>query len=317
MKDDLASAATWPALPFADWRDTAVTLHMWTQIIGKIRMTQSPWLNHSWHVTLYVTPRGMTTGPIPHGERTFSIDFDFIAHQLRIHTCDGGDETIPLVPQDTADFYHAVMSALVDLGYPVAINATPNEVAEAIPFPEDRVHKSYDGDAANRFWRVLFQADRVFKQFRADFSGKSSPVHFFWGSFDLAVTRFSGREAPDHPGGLPNMPLWVAQEAYSHEVSSAGFWPGGDVFPEPIFYSYAYPTPQGFSEASVAASVAPNDAYWLDAMGEFVLPLDVVRNSDTPDETLLEFLRSTFDAAATLGDWDLSEYRRRHFPHGE
>ena len=313
MKDDLASAATWPALPFADWRDTAVTLHMWTQIIGKIRMTQSPWLNHSWHVTLYVTPRGMTTGPIPHGERTFSIDFDFIAHQLRIHTCDGGDETIPLVPQDTADFYHAVMSALVDLGYPVAINATPNEVAEAIPFPEDRVHKSYDGDAANRFWRVLFQADRVFKQFRADFSGKSSPVHFFWGSFDLAVTRFSGREAPDHPGGLPNMPLWVAQEAYSHEVSSAGFWPGGDAFPEPIFYSYAYPTPQGFGEASVA----PEGAYWLDAMGEFVLPLDVVRSSDNPDEILLEFLRSTFDAAATLGDWDLSEYRRRHFPHGE
>jgi hypothetical protein len=211
MNDDSAIAEPWPALPFADWRETAATLHMWTQIIGKIRLTQSPWLNHSWHVTLYVTPRGMTTGTIPHGERTFSVDFDFIAHQLRIHTCDGGDESIPLAPQDTADFYQAVMSTLDDLGYPVAINATPNEVEEAIPFPEDRIHKSYDADAANRFWRVLFQADRVFKQFRADFSGKSSPVHFFWGSFDLAVTRFSGREAPDHPGGLPNMPLWVAQ----------------------------------------------------------------------------------------------------------
>ena len=311
--NDISNAANWPALPYVEWRDTVSTLHMWTQIVGKIRMTQSPWLNHSWHVTLYVTPRGMTTGTIPHGERTFSIDFDFIAHELRIHTCDGGDESIALAPQDTADFYRAVMSTLDDLGYPVAINATPNEVEEAIPFPEDRVHSSYDADAANRFWRVLFQADRVFKQFRADFSGKASPVHFFWGSFDLAVTRFSGREAPDHPGGLPNMPLWVAQEAYSHEVSSAGFWPGNDAFPEPIFYSYAYPTPQGFGEASVA----PNGAYWLDAMGEFVLPLDVVRNSNAPDETLLEFLRSTFDAAATLGDWDLSEYRRRHFPHGE
>jgi hypothetical protein len=313
MNDDTRIPEPWPALPFDEWRDTAATLHMWTQIVGKIRLTQSPWVNHSWHVTLYVTPRGMTTGAIPHGERTFSIDFDFIAHELRIRTCDGGEDSIKLEAQDTADFYHSVMSSLDGLGYPVAINATPNEVEEAIPFPEDRVHNSYDAAAANRFWRILFQADRVFNRFRADFSGKVSPVHFFWGSFDLAVTRFSGREAPDHPGGLPNMPLWVAQEAYSHEVSSAGFWPGGDAFPEPIFYSYAYPSPQGFGEASVA----PKGAYWLDAMGEFVLPLDAVRESGSPDEALLEFLRSTFDAAATLGDWDLSEYRRRHFPHGE
>ena len=313
MNDDTRIPEPWPALPFDEWRDTAATLHMWTQIVGKIRLTQSPWVNHSWHVTLYVTPRGMTTGAIPHGERTFSIDFDFIAHELRIRTCDGGEDSIKLEAQDTADFYHSVMSSLDGRGYPVAINATPNEVEEAIPFPEDRVHNSYDAAAANRFWRILFQADRVFNRFRADFSGKVSPVHFFWGSFDLAVTRFSGREAPDHPGGLPNMPLWVAQEAYSHEVSSAGFWPGGDAFPEPIFYSYAYPSPQGFGEASVA----PKGAYWLDAMGEFVLPLDAVRESGSPDEALLEFLRSTFDAAATLGDWDLSEYRRRHFPHGE
>ena len=313
MNRNAPPEAAWPALPYEEWRDTAATLHMWTQIVGKIRMTQSPWLNHSWHVTLYVTPRGMTTGTIPHGDRTFSIDFDFIAHELCIHTCDGGDESIPLAPQDTADFYHAVMSTLDDLGYPVAINAIPNEVEDAIPFPEDRVHKAYDADAANRFWQVLYQVDRVFKAFRADFSGKASPVHFFWGSFDLAVTRFSGREAPDHPGGLPNMPLWVAQEAYSHEVSSAGFWPGNDAIPEPLFYSYAYPSPPGFSESPVA----PRAARWLDALGEFVLPLDAVRTAANPDEALLEFLRSTFDAAATLGDWDMSAYRRRHFPHGE
>ena len=303
----------WPALPFNEWRDTAATLHMWTQIVGKIRLVQTPWLNHSWHVTLYVTPRGMTTGAIPHGDRTFSIEFDFIAHELHIRTCEGGVESIRLEPQDTADFYCSVMSSLELLGYPVAINTTPNEIEDAIPFPDDRVHKAYDPDAANRFWRILFQVDRIFNQFRADFSGKASPVHFFWGSFDLAVTRFSGREAPDHPGGLPNMPLWVAQEAYSHEVSSAGFWPGSDAFPEPIFYSYAYPSPQGFKEASVA----PKGAYWLDAMGEFVLPLDVVRESTSPDEALHEFLRTTFDAAAELGEWDLSAYRRRHFPHGE
>jgi hypothetical protein len=313
MTTNNPAADRWPALPFNEWRDTAATLHMWTQIVGKIRMVQTPWLNHSWHVTLYVTPRGMTTGAIPHGDRTFSIEFDFIAHELHIRTCDGKEESIRLEPQDTADFYQAVMSALDSLGYPVAINPIPNEVEDAIPFPEDRVHKSYDPDAANRFWRILFQVDRIFGKFRADFSGKASPVHFFWGSFDLAVTRFSGREAPDHPGGLPNMPLWVAQEAYSHEVSSAGFWSGSDAFPEPIFYSYAYPSPPGFGEASVA----PKGAYWLDAMGEFVLPLDVVRESESPDEALYEFLRTTFDAAAELGEWDLSAYRRRHFPHGE
>ena len=303
MTTNNPAADRWPALPFNEWR----------QIVGKIRMVQTPWLNHSWHVTLYVTPRGMTTGAIPHGDRTFSIEFDFIAHELHIRTCDGKEESIRLEPQDTADFYQAVMSALDSLGYPVAINPIPNEVEDAIPFPEDRVHKSYDPDAANRFWRILFQVDRIFGKFRADFSGKASPVHFFWGSFDLAVTRFSGREAPDHPGGLPNMPLWVAQEAYSHEVSSAGFWSGSDAFPEPIFYSYAYPSPPGFGEASVA----PKGAYWLDAMGEFVLPLDVVRESESPDEALYEFLRTTFDAAAELGEWDLSAYRRRHFPHGE
>jgi hypothetical protein len=192
------------------------------------------------------------------------------------------------------------------------VNTKPNEVKEAIPFPEDRTHSAYDAEAVNRFWRALYQVDRVFNNFRAGYFGKSSPVHFFWGSFDLAVTRFSGRSAPDHPGGMPNMPLWVAQEAYSQEVSSAGFWPGGDAFPEPIFYSYAYPTPQGFSDAKVSSDAA----YWLGDLGEFVLPYDAVRQAKDPDAALLGFLQNTFDAAASLADWDISSIQRRHFPPG-
>jgi hypothetical protein len=300
----------WPAIPYADWRDTAQTLHMWTQIIGKIRMVQSPWLNHAWHVTLYVTPRGMTTGTIPHGERTFCIGFDFIDHQLVIESCEGDVEKLPLVAQDTADFYGAVMSTLDKMGFPVSINTKPNEVEEPIPFPEDRAHSAYDAEAVNRFWRALYQVDRVFNIFRARFGGKSSSVHFFWGSFDLAVTRFSGRPAPDHPGGMPNMPLWVVQEAYSHEVSSAGFWPGGDNFPEPIFYSYAYPTLEGFGDTQIR----PDAAYWVGDLGEFVLPYEAVRQAKDSDSTLLDFLQSTFDAAASLADWDLTSMRRRHFP---
>ncbi len=305
-----ASEEVWPALPYADWQETAETLHMWTQIVGKVRMEQTPWLNHSWHVTLYVTPRGLTTGPVPHGDRIFSIDFDFIDHALVIESCDGDTERLPLASRDTAEFYRQVMDTLERLRLPVRIRTLPNEVADPIPFDEDRVHKTYDPEAANRFWRVLYQVDRVFRDFRARFPGKSSPSHFFWGSFDLAVTRFSGREAPDHPGGLPNMPLWVAQEAYSHEVSSAGFWPGGAAFPEPIFYSYAYPTPAGFSDYPVK----PAGAYWLQDLGEFVLPLDAVRGADDPDRALMDFLQSTFDAAAETADWDLGQYRRRHFP---
>ena len=300
----------WPALPFADWSDTAATLHMWTQIVGKIRMVQSPWLNHAWHVTLYVTPRGMTTGTIPHGSLTFSIDFDFIDHQLVICSCEGDVVRLPLEPQDTADFYRTVMDSLDKLGVPSKINTMPNEVEEAIPFDEDRTHNAYDADAVNRFWRVLYQVDRIFSSFRARFQGKASPSHFFWGSFDLAVTRFSGRTAPDHPGGLPNMPLWVAQEAYSREVSSAGFWPGSDAAPEPIFYSYAYPTPEGFADAAVS----PSAATWSKDLGEFVLPYDAVRRADDPDEALMSFLQSTFDVAASLGEWDLEIYERRHFP---
>ena len=308
--DNHSAIQPWPDLPFSEWQDTATTLHMWTQIVGKVRLAQSPWLNHSWHVTLYVTPRGLTTGTIPHGRHSFSIDFDFVDHQLVIQSSDGHMERVPLESQDTADFYASVMSALDGMGLSVMINTTPNEIAEPIPFEKDRTNNTYDPAAARRFHRVLHDVSRVFGEFRADFLGKASPVHFFWGSFDLAVTRFSGREAPDHPGGLPNMPLWVAQEAYSHEVSSAGFWPGSPDFPQAIFYSYAYPSPDGFGEAKVL----PDAATWSTDLGEFVLPYEAVAGSGDPDATLRDFLESTFDAAARSGGWELDVHKRRHFP---
>jgi hypothetical protein len=283
---------------------------MWTQIVGKIRMVQSPWQNHSWHVTLQVTPRGLTTGTVPHGRRWFSLDFDFIDHFLVIRTCDDQRRTVALAPRDTADFYAELMETLELLDLPVTINTLPNEVETTLRFDQDRVHRHYDGEAAQRFWRVLGHADRVFHQFRSGFHGKCSPVQFFWGSFDLAVTRFSGRPAPDHPGGLPNMPLWVAQEAYSQEVASAGFWPGNEAFPEPLFYAYAYPGPEGFAQAPVQ----PEAARWHEQLGEFALPLSAVVAADDPDEYLLAFLQSTFDAAARLGNWNLAGSARRHFP---
>jgi hypothetical protein len=297
----------WPELPYADWKDTAATLHMWTQIVGKIRLAQTPWVNHSWHVTLYVTPRGLTTSSIPHGERTFQIDFDFIDHELRIATCDDEGRSIPLKPQTTADFHAAVKEGLLAVNLDVTFHGRPNEVEESIPFSEDRTHDSYDAAAVHRFWRVLLQVDRVFKRFRARFTGKSSPSHFFWGSFDLAVTRFSGRPAPEHPGGYPNMPLAVMREAYSHEVSSAGFWPGGEPMPYPIFYSYAYPTPSGFGEASVA----PEAAAWNSDLGEFVLPYHEVCRSDDPEEALMQFLQTTYEAAARCGSWDMAALERK------
>lgn len=309
--DNRTQVDPWPALPFASWAGTATTLHMWTQIVGKIRLAQSPWLSHSWHVTLYVTPSGLTTGTIPHGDRAFSIEFDFVDHELAIQSSDGDVARLPLEPQDTADFYSSVIGALDGMGLPVTINTSPNEIAEPIPFPEDRTNRSYDPLAARRFHRVLHDVNRVFTTFRADFLGKASPVHFFWGSFDLAVTRFSGREAPDHPGGLPNLPLWVAQEAYSHEVSSAGFWPGSPDFPQALIYSYAYPSPDGFGDAKVR----PDAASWSTDLGEFVLPYEAVCNSDDPDRILLDFLESTFVAAAATGGWDLDNIQRRHFPN--
>ena len=299
------SSDPWPALPFADWQDTAATLHMWTQIVGKIRLTLSPWTNHSWHVTLYLTSRGLTTSPIPHGTRTFEINFDFIEHQLRIETSDGNLRTIELKPRSVADFYRAVMKNLDELDLPMTINRLPNEIANPIPFDEDEEHRSYDREQANRFWRVLAQSDRVFKEFRSRFCGKCSPVHFFWGSFDLAVTRFSGRPAPPHPGGIPHLPDAITREAYSQEVSSLGFWPGNAAAPTAIFYSYAYPEPAGFAEAKVQ----PAAAFYEPKLREFMLPYDAVRTAEKPDEVLLDFAQSTYDAASKLGQWDRGALR--------
>jgi hypothetical protein len=294
------SQAPWPELPTAAWRDTCATLQLWTQIAGKIRLTQSPWLNHSWHVALYVTPRGLTTSPIPDGTRTFQLDFDFIDHVLRISASDGAQRQFALAGHSVASFYAAVLAALKELGIAVAIDETPNELPEPIRFSQDTVHASYDPDAVGRFHRILVNCDRVFKQFRTGFLGKASPVHFFWGSFDLAVTRFSGRPAPRHPGGVPNLPDAVAHEAYSHEVSSAGFWPGGGAIDYPAFYSYAYPAPSGFRETRVK----PDAAFFSEALGEFILPYDAVRTASDPDKALLDFLQSTYEAAANSAKWD-------------
>ncbi|SDS94008.1 DUF5996 family protein [Bradyrhizobium canariense] len=290
----------WPELPIAGWRETYETLHLWTQVVGKIRYARSPWLNHSWHVALYVTARGLTTSPIPEGTRTFQIDFDFIDHILQVSCSDGARRQFALSGHSVASFYAAVMAALAEFGIHIEIDQMPNELPDPIRFSQDTRHASYDPDAVRRFFQILVNADRVFKQFRTGFLGKASPVHFFWGSFDLAVTRFSGRRAPRHPGGVPNLPDAVACEAYSHEVSSAGFWPGSGAIDYPAFYSYAYPEPAGFR----AAKVRPDAAFFSEALGEFILPYDAVRTSGDPDKALLEFLQSTYEAAANAGKWD-------------
>jgi hypothetical protein len=290
----------WPELPTAAWRDSYATLHLWTQIIGKIRLTRAPWLNHSWHVTLYVTPRGLTTSPVPDGARSFQIDFDFIDHVLRISTSDGAERQFSLPGKSVASFYAATMVTLTELDISVTIDEMPNELPDPIRFSEDNVHASYDPDAVGRFLQILVNCDRVFKQFRTGFLGKASPVHFFWGSFDLAVTRFSGRRAPRHPGGVPHLPDAVAHEAYSHEVSSAGFWPGSGAIDYPAFYCYAYPEPAGFR----ATKVRPDAAFFSEPVGEFILPYDAVRTAVDPDQALLEFLQSTYEAAAISAKWD-------------
>jgi hypothetical protein len=290
----------WPELPTAAWRETYETLHLWTQIIGKIRLARSPWLNHSWHVALYVTARGLTTSPIPDGARVFQIDLDFIDHTLRISTSDGATRQSALAGQSVASFYTSIIADLAELGIRVAIDEMPNELPEPIRFSQDNRHASYDPHAVRRFLQILVNADRVFKQFRTGFLGKASPVHFFWGSFDLAVTRFSGRRAPRHPGGVPHLSDEVACEAYSHEVSSAGFWPGGGAIDYPAFYSYAYPEPAGFR----ATRVRPDAAFFSEALGEFILPYDAVRTAVQPDQALLEFLQDTYEAAANCAKWD-------------
>jgi hypothetical protein len=270
-------------------------------VVGKIRLTLTPWLNHSWHVALYLTARGLTTSPIFAGARDFQIDFDFIDHVLQITTSNGESRTIALRPMTVADFYAQTMAALAELGIAVHLRTMPCEIADAVPFELDTLHAAYDADYVNRFWRVLLSASEVLGHFRTGFLGKASPVHFFWGSFDLAVTRFSGRRAPRHPGGVPHLPNAVAQEAYSHEVSSAGFWPGGG---GPIdygaFYSYAYPAPEGFA----VSKVKPAAALFSQELGEFLLPYEAVRSARNPDAAVMEFLQSTYEAAADLGKWD-------------
>jgi len=290
----------WPPLPFAAWQATAETLHLWTQIVGKIRLALTPWINHSWHVTLYLTARGLTTSPIPYRFHTFEIRFDFISHELRVLKSDGGLRVLPLRAQSVATFYHAVLAALRELDLPVRIDLTPNEITDPIPFERDETHCAYDPAQANRFWRVLRQSDRVLQKFRSRFCGKCSPVHFFWGSFDLAVTRFSGRAAPPHPGGIPHLPDTVTREAYAQEVSSVGFWPGSAASPTPLYYSYAYPEPPGFAEAQVK----PAEASYYAPLHEFILPYDAVRQAASPDEALLAFAQSVYDAASILGKWD-------------
>jgi hypothetical protein len=304
------STGAWPSLPYAAWRETRATLHLWTQIVGKIRLALAPAVNHWWQVPLYVTARGLTTSPMPHGTDSVQIDFDFIDHRLVILRSNGDAESLPLEPSSVADFHAALMARLATLGISARIWTMPVEIPGAIPFETDRQHTSYDRDAAHRFWRVLVQCERVFTLFRAGFVGKASPVHFFWGSFDLAVTRFSGRRAPDHPGVAPNLANWVMREAYSHEVSSCGFWPGDDASPAPAFYAYAYPVPPGFDRAPVR----PDGAAWNGALGEFILPYDAVRQAASPDAALLAFLQSTYAAAADLGRWDRAALERTPSP---
>ena len=311
MKNHLGpDQEAWPALPLEAWSDTCETLHRWIQIVGKIRLTQSAWINHCWHVTLYVSASGLTTSPIAYGNRIFEIDFDFVKHRLEIHVSDGSSGGFALEPQSVAVFYRRLMQEMAKLDLHVQIYAKPNELADATPFDQDEIRCSYDAQYANRFWRILVQADRVFKDFRARFIGKSSPVHFFWGAPDLAVTRFSGRRAPEHPGGIPNLPDWITREAYSHEVSSCGFWPGGGPIPYAVFYSYAYPEPADFS----SATVKPTQAFYSSDLKEFVLPYDVVRQSADPDATLLEFLQTTYAAAADLAKWDRASLEREDDP---
>jgi Family of unknown function (DUF5996) len=288
----------WPELALGGWEDTRQTVHMWTQVVGKVRLALEPPLNHWWQVPLYVSARGLTTSLMHAPAAGLEIEFDFIDHQLVLRTTAGDSRTFALEPQSVASFYQATMTALGELGVHVDILARPVEVPVAIPFADDTEHHAYDSEAIHQFWLALVEADRVLRRFRARFIGKNSPVHFFWGGFDLATTRFSGRVAPTHPGGVPNCADWVMQEAYSHEVSSCGYWPGANE--EGSFYAYAYPEPSGFA----AWPVKPEDSYYDSGLGEWILPYRVVRTADDPDALLLAFLQSTYEAAAELGQWD-------------
>jgi hypothetical protein len=306
----VTAAARWPSIPVADWQDTRDTLQLYTQVVGKVRLANEPQLNHWWNVPLYVTARGLTTSVMPHHSgNSFQIDFDFTDHRLDVVTVSGEVRSLDLVPRPVANFYESVMSLLAEVGVRTEIWPVPVEIPGAIPFPDDRVHASYDGDAVHRFWLALVAMERVLKVFRSRFVGKSSPIHLFWGSLDVALTRFSGRTAPPHPGGAPNCGPHVMWEAYSHEVSSCGYWPGppGE---EGVFYSYAYPEPPGYRDATVT----PKGARWDDGLGEFILPYELVRSAPDPDGTLLEFLQSGYEAAANTADWDRAALER---PNGD
>lgn len=290
----------WPVLDYHSWSDTLATLHQWLQIVGKIRMNAMPWMNHSWHVSLYVSPTGFTTRSIPYHGSLFEIDFNFVDHQLLIRSTFEAERKMDLKPRTVADFYHTLFRLLREIGLDIDIHPRPNELPDNTPFYDNQWQGSYDAEAVTNFWRAMVKINCVFQHFRGEFIGKSSPVHLFWGAFDLAVTRFSGRPAPPHPGGVPNMPLDVMQEAYSQEVSSAGFWPGSDDFPQPVFYAYCYPTPNDYGQQLVH----PEAAYYSTEMGEFFLPYEVVQQAEDPENTLLRFLQSTYEAAAKTGHWD-------------
>lgn len=290
----------WPEIPYAPWRETCSALHLYVQIAGKYRLARTPWVNHSWHAVLYVTARGLTTSQIPDGPGGIEITFDLIDHVVVGSAANGQTARFPLGPMSVAEFHARFIDLVRSLGGTPRFNGRPNEVPSPVPFAEDHVRRPYDADAVTRFHSALVAVDRVFKRFRTGFIGKVSPVHLFWGSFDLAVTRFSGRTAPPHPGGIPSLPDDVTREAYSHEVSSAGFWPGGGGVDFPAFYSYAYPAPSGFAETRIA----PDAAYYDNTLGEFLLPYDDVRRSHDPEAILMSFLESTYRAAADLGGWD-------------
>ena len=290
----------WPELKFEELKDTIATVQLWTQIVGKIRLSKTPWTNHSWHVTLYVSAKGLTTGSIPYGGGIFQIDFDFISHKLIITSSWNENVSLDLYPRTVADFYQELLQKLTLVGIDVSIYAVPNEVEPAIPFQEDEIHQAYNKEQMNKFWQALVKIHNVFTAFRTGFVGKSSPVHLFWGAFDLVITRFSGKSAPVHAGGAPNMPLKVMQEAYSHEVSSCGFWPGNESFPQAAFYAYCYPTPAAFGQQKIE----PAEAFYNEEMGEFFLPYEAVRLSPEPEAKLLQFLNTTYKAAAITGNWD-------------
>jgi Family of unknown function (DUF5996) len=292
--------ASWPDIPYARWKPTGDSLHMWTQIVGKFRLAQTPWINHSWQATFYVNARGLTTSLIPGAVNGYEAVFDFIEHRLHVDATDGRREVVALEPMSVADFHARFVDALARLGAPTDFHHAPNEVPAPVPFREQTAPGAYDPAAARDFWRALVAIDGVLKRFRTGFLGKVSPVHLFWGSFDMAVTRFSGRKAPLHPGGVPALPDAITREAYSHEVSSAGFWPGGGGIDEPTFYAYAYPTPDGFGDAGVQ----PGQAYFHQGLREFVLPYDAVRTAEDPEAALMAFLTTTYAAAADLGGWD-------------